>query len=353
MGASRRFRKRSYLAIALLVLLIFAWIDRCCHGTHTKQDSASLDAQTETRSHDSQPSSLVSEKNQNFTVNLVIASTSKDDTTTAQYRPPVPRVGREAMIYHTYFHDFYDSLPDLSIMIHPHEKPWHIEPALAQSMLFALNNLDLGVAHQRGYANLRVGWKESCPDWVDTSREYGDERRPMEAPYMAGAMYHNFGVYGSDLPRYFGGPCCSQFVVTKEAVHRHPREQYKRSTDWLAETSWPDWITGRTWEHMFPWMFTGNAVDCPMEWKVFCGMYHVCFKDPSTITDINDLWEERQDLLDNMDLWQWMRHPQIVMRSNSRVREIEDIVRWEVARAMARGQDEDIRRAASVNMFED
>ncbi len=76
------------------------------------------------------------------TVHLVIASLRKDDISwtsklripslrviryvsdaPAEFTPPVPKKGREALIYHTYFHDFYDTLPDISILIHAHEDP--------------------------------------------------------------------------------------------------------------------------------------------------------------------------------------------------------------------------------------
>ncbi len=75
---------------------------------------------------------------------------------------------------------------------------------------------------------------------------------------------------------------------------RNPRSQYKRNMDWLINTGWTDYIAGRTWEHMFPWLFAGRPTDCPVEWKTYCRMYHVCFERPEESTRYNALWQEKR-----------------------------------------------------------
>jgi hypothetical protein len=47
------------------------------------------------------------------------------------------------MIYHQYFYDYYDNLPDVSILIHSQQQGWHIEQLLGQSMQFSLSHLAL------------------------------------------------------------------------------------------------------------------------------------------------------------------------------------------------------------------
>ncbi|KAJ6781196.1 hypothetical protein PWT90_05973 [Aphanocladium album] len=301
----------------------------------------------------------------NLTVNLVLATLKKDDISwaskvdipnlniiryvsddpTAQYHPPVPRKGREALIYHTYFYDFYDDLPDLSIMIHAEENPWHIEGVLQQSMLFTLSQLDLERAHQRGYANLRANWENACPAWLDTTKSE-DESDKQEEPFMREAFQANFGPL--EVPRLLGGPCCSQFVVTRDAVRQHPRSQYKRSLDWLVETKLSDYIAGRTWEHMFPWLFRGAAVDCPDEAATYCAMYGICFEHTAESTRYNKLWQEKRDLMEATEVLREILNPQEGVKARDRMAEIDALLREQLIAALKRGRD-DVRRAAAFD----
>ncbi|KAI8629920.1 hypothetical protein F5Y19DRAFT_430103 [Xylariaceae sp. FL1651] len=230
------------------------------------------------------------------TVNLVVASLLKDDISwtqsipipnlniiryvsdylDAEFHPPVAKKGYEALIYHTYLHDFYDDLPDISILIHADETAWHVDDVLNKSMIFALAHLDLDQVLQRQYFNLRVSWKGACPAWINTTfTERPDDEGKPEELYMHEAFSENFAT--NDVPEILGGPCCSQFAVTRDAVRRHPQSLYRQSMDWLVQTHWADSIAGRVWEHMWPWLFLGKAVDCPVESEAYCKMYHICF----------------------------------------------------------------------------
>lgn len=42
-------------------------------------------------------------------------------------------------------------------------------------------------------------------------------------------------------------------------------------------TKLADNISGRTWEHMWQWLFLGKAIDCPLQHKAYCRLYHICF----------------------------------------------------------------------------
>ncbi len=308
----------------------------------------------------------------NLTVNLVIASVAADDTswtskldgvipnlaviryvsdsTTAPYRPAVPRKGREATIYHTYLHDFYDRLPDVSILIHAHERPWHMDGVLQQSMVFALSRLELGQIERRGgYANLRVSWRDACPDWINTTKT-PDESYKQEEPFMREAWAANFGADAA-VPEILAGPCCSQFAVTRAAVRRNPREQYARSRDFLLQTSWSDYIAGRTWEHMFAWLFTGEPRDCPVEWKAYCRMYHICFDSPAAVQRYNDLWKEREGLKERMEFWNELLDPAAGVAARTRTAEIDAVLEADLASAIQRGRDEQIRSGAVGDLF--
>jgi hypothetical protein len=298
----------------------------------------------------------------NRTVNLVIASLNADDISwtskldipnlniiryvsdapVGPYYPPVPRKGREALIYLTYFYQFYDKLPDISIMIHPHEDPWHIEGVLQQSMLFTLSHLDLEVVHRRQYANLRVDWTQACPAWIDTTKTPKTASK-QEEPYMHAALVENFGMSDAEVPKIMSGPCCAQFAVTKEAVLRNPRSQYKRSMDWLVATRLSDYLSGRTWEHMWPVLFRGEAIDCPPEWEVYCAMYHICFENRDGPSEYNRLWREKEALKEDTEFWREILNPHAGFRARKRIKEIELLLEAQIFVALERGKEASIR----------
>ncbi|KAM7213236.1 Protein of unknown function (DUF3431) domain containing protein [Rhypophila decipiens] len=297
----------------------------------------------------------------NLTVNLVIASLAADDiswteklrdylpnlriiryvsdSTDAPYHPPVPRKGREALIYHTYFYDFYDDLPDISIMAHPHENPWHVEPSLLRSMTFALTRLNLQRVLERRYFNLRISWREACPARINTTRPEG-ESTSKEESYMRQAFKNNFD---GPVPDIMAGACCSQFAVSRDAIRRNPRSQYKKHMNWLISTGIRDYITGRVWEHLWPWLFLGEAVNCPPEKETYCNMYGVCFDDDETPRTINEFAQERRTLEEKTEFWIEIFRPYGGVYARKRIPEIDGTIRKEVALAVANGARERTR----------
>ncbi|KAK8855561.1 Ornithine aminotransferase [Apiospora arundinis] len=317
------------------------------------------------------------------------------DAPDAPYRPPVLNKGREALMYMTYLHDLYDELPDVAILVHAEDYAWHAEPALGTSMRTMLSRFDLREVlddnndHEtqdrkkqgrrarlvnsrassgqsamagdrdsgfntgrRGYANLRTSWLNACPDWINTTKTL-EESVKQEEPYMREAFLANFGPLSfpgddgivlqqqeqEDVPEILAGTCCSQFAVSRSAVRSRPRAQYKRSMDFLATTSWSDYIAGRTWEHLWPYLFRGAARDCPVEWKALCRMYGVCFPGGAAEQAAwMDRWRERERLREPLEFWRELGHPVVAARARGRMRELGDWLRKGLAVAVRRGE---------------
>jgi hypothetical protein len=256
------------------------------------------------------------------TVNLVVATTSSEDvswtydlkipnlTVVPYVADPDPRraqlvhhprlnKGKEANIYLSYINDFYDDLPDISIFIHADNVPWHIETLLS-NMTFTLNNLNLEEVQRQKYVNLRASWQFGCPNWINTTvTSYNETKK--EQMYMAQAFQELFP--GDDVPEIFSAPCCSQFAVTRETIQKIPRERYSRFLNWLAVTNLEDDISGRVWEHLWPYLFLKTSVNCPLPSKTYCELYGICYEDQA---DFN-AWE----IVDNMRRelegeWKWL-----------------------------------------------
>ncbi|KAK7953954.1 hypothetical protein PG996_014840 [Apiospora saccharicola] len=386
--------------------------------TSTNNDAAA--AVTVTSSRESRIADALHDSN--VTVHLVLATRAQDDVSwatdpgrlripgvanlrvvrylsdaaDAPYRPPVLHKGREALMYLTYLHDFYDALPDVAILVHAEDYAWHAEPTMGTSMSTMLSRFDLrevleddaenevqkkttksrrtrpsnrspldhapeqiserdsGLekrkdSGRRGYANLRTGWLHACPDWINTTKTPAESVK-QEEPFMREAFLANFGPGVSEngvfsqqqqpeVPEILAGPCCSQFAVSRAAVRSRPRAQYKRSMDFLATTPWSDYIAGRTWEHLWPFLFRGAARDCPVEWKALCRMYGVCFATAEAQTRWAERWRERESLREPLEFWQELGHPRVAARARGRMRELGEWLRKELAVAVRRGED--------------
>jgi hypothetical protein len=271
--------------------------------------------------------------------------------------------GHEALIYHTYFHDFYDSLPDISILVHADITSWHMD-FLLSNLTFALAQLDLYEVRKRGYANLRVDWHNACPDWIDTTATKPDHLK-REETFMREAFLANFGpaaapaddsAAGVGVPRYLAQPCCNQFAVTRGTVRSVPKERFAHFMHWLETSELEDYISGRTWEHLFQYLFTGRAVDCPIPWKTYCIMYHICFDGPPGYEEWLAAEKERGFLLEDLKpgfakkVWQWAWQ----IRKEKLERDVEVVdQRLEAlrARAMERGRDERARRGWTADLY--
>ncbi|KAE9367838.1 hypothetical protein N431DRAFT_416757 [Stipitochalara longipes BDJ] len=247
-------------------------------------------------------------------VNLVVAATSMEDyswvdklrvpelvvvpyiadNTSASHHPQKNK-GHEAMIYHQYFYDFYDNLPDVSVLIHSHQQSWHIEQLLEQDMVFSLSHLDLREVQRRQFLNLRVTWGIGCSSGsINTTRVNEESGAIPEEKEMQEAFRANFNIY--EVPEILATPCCSQIAVTRERVRAIPREQYQHHINWLLNTDLPDNISGRTWEHMWQYLFLQKAIDCPLEHKAYCRLYHICFGGREQYDEWIELEQGRRNL---------------------------------------------------------
>lgn len=350
-----RPRLAAYAALVFISAIVLIWT-----VSHNIEDHATDLQQPDLFS----PQSLLEQHpstTTNLSVNLVIASSAKDSTTwtsnvpipdlkiiryvgddlTAPYHPPVANRGREALMYFTYMHDFYETLPDISIFIHPHEAPWHVDAALRQSMTFALSRLDLHQVVRKQYFNLRVGWKDACPDWINTTKTQ-DESWKSEEPFVWWAFRANFGEHIA-VPEILAGPCCSQFAVTRDAITRRPKEQYRRSMDWLINVDWDDYITGRVWEHMWPYLFVEQATDCTAEHLSLCRMYGVCFANEAELSTYQKLWDERGKLREEDGFLRGLWDISAARESRGRIGEINRQLDEKLADAIARGKDQGVR----------
>lgn len=207
---------------------------------------------------------------------LVVASTTKDDTTWLSEIPPslnwtinnyrvddpltpalsVPsRKGNEAMVYLTYIIDNYASLTDVIFFHHGHPRAWHQKLTSADEVA----RLRAGYVLKAGYASARC--LPGCENVV--SLEGGEPAPSMDALPLMSRRDHLFTLLEKFLeparfpelegtvPENLAAPCCAQFAVSRERVLRREREWWVKLREWLIEAPLPSINSGRLMEHLW------------------------------------------------------------------------------------------------------
>eukprot|EP00746_Dinoflagellata_sp_MGD_P119519 gnl/MRDRNA2_/MRDRNA2_55355_c0_seq1.p1 gnl/MRDRNA2_/MRDRNA2_55355_c0~~gnl/MRDRNA2_/MRDRNA2_55355_c0_seq1.p1 ORF type:complete len:347 (+),score=36.80 gnl/MRDRNA2_/MRDRNA2_55355_c0_seq1:302-1342(+) len=132
----------------------------------------------------------------------------------------VPNIGQEVPKYVAFLVEAYSSLPNRVAFLHGHSTAWHDPKGKPKSkaVIAAFAKVQdpkrKGIVHLPwfGCANFLVGTGMLTSDWW--AAFLGPELGKMPSDIIGVTRYRS--------------PCCQQFVVTKEAIHQHPRSFYKR-----------------------------------------------------------------------------------------------------------------------------
>ena len=182
-------------------------------------------------------------------------------------------VGNEAMRYLSFLIDRYDSLPDIIAFRHGHENSWHQTFDSAAEV----NNLNLTTIRLRRYQNFQCG--DSCSQHIYLAETQRNEKRKKllstrSDPPVDAAIYEHWNSwFGVPMPEDVAAACCAQFVVTKAAVYRWPREKYIEWRQWLLVTSLNDHHSGMVFERLWHVIFGMPPVQCESEDQCLCNVY--------------------------------------------------------------------------------
>jgi len=188
--------------------------------------------------------------------------------------------GREAAVYLKYIVENYASplLADITIFWHPDNIAWHNNLLLSLSSTDAINQLNRLAVLRKGYVNARCDSWPGCPAWI------AYKPSPAEQILHPGRMADGFSEsffrskFPNDapesIPRYFANACCSQFAVSKAAIHSRPVEDYVRLYEWVRDDPF-DSLTGRMMEYLWPWIFDKRGSGCEEVVECYCENYGV------------------------------------------------------------------------------
>jgi len=182
----------------------------------------------------------------------------KPDNPDPRLRLPMSK-GHEAMVYLSFIIDNYDELPWSTMFVHGHMEAWHQEDIIIR----LLRDLNLNALAREGYISLRCDWYPSCPKEIrPVDRDAviwgpGVHRKQLEDA-IAGNWRQIFP--DEKLPRTISSQCCAQFGVTRQAILRRPKTDYERMRQWLIDTLMIDDMSGRVFEKLWAYIFTGESV---------------------------------------------------------------------------------------------
>ncbi|EUC29232.1 hypothetical protein COCCADRAFT_8523 [Bipolaris zeicola 26-R-13] len=232
----------------------------------------------------------------NYTYKIVVPKTQKEDISWMETEiPDAPLVvyevdnpdaehkipknkGREAMVYLSYIIDHYNDLPDTVIFMHAHRHAWHNNMLLGLDSAQMIKRLNHDRVARMGYMNVRCHHEPGCPDWIHMDRPGGDFdffHKPEEI-YWRKEVWEEIHP-GAPIPPSISGICCAQFAVSRQRIQEVPIERFIHYRKWLLTTGMDDQFSGRIFEYIWHYIFTGHEVHCPAMNTCYCDGYGYCF----------------------------------------------------------------------------
>ena len=220
----------------------------------------------------------------------------------------------EAMAYLTFIIDNYPSIPAAgAVFVHGSRFSWHNdEPAYDNAALLAALNTSAAL-EPTGYHNLRCDWsastcaldygasQNSLETKLNAKLQPWDMRAASDAGLVSALTVlfdensedeENFTKLGRDDA--IRSQCCAQFIVSRERVWQHSRDEYIALRQWLLDGSAPadDRISGRIVSYLWHILFLRkealnaegdginlqrlNELACPSAAECYCRLYGQC-----------------------------------------------------------------------------
>eukprot|EP00742_Colponemidia_sp_Colp-10_P006452 GILJ01006912.1.p1 GENE.GILJ01006912.1~~GILJ01006912.1.p1 ORF type:complete len:356 (-),score=38.79 GILJ01006912.1:153-1220(-) len=168
-----------------------------------------------------------------------------------------PNLGNEASVYMKYIVDHYDNLPENVLFLQAHQETWHI-PDVSRggqnggNIIPIINKLKWGV---HGFASIGTSnWNKVQSDDVLDHREAWAKLKSIWPKLFQDAL--------GDMPPFINRYCCAMFLVKKERILLRPKSFYQRALDWLLSGEFPNYWSGRMFEHTWGIIF-GEPHDAP------------------------------------------------------------------------------------------
>ncbi|CAK0786391.1 hypothetical protein CVIRNUC_009604 [Coccomyxa viridis] len=211
-----------------------------------------------------------------------------DKTEGAEHRTLVNK-GNEAMAYLQFILDYWGRFPASMVFLHGHRGTWHIKDHVPLLRRLRWGEVPYASLRYRNGPDNRLPWKcrgqtddeaflkFDC-NWVGNWLRPGSMQprkekdiTPMNKDEWIDSLEVNevwsetFEKWLGPIPKALHGPCCAEFIVSRERIEAHPREFYEHLRDWIIETEFDRYRSGRVFEYMWAVMFGAPPVSEPIE----------------------------------------------------------------------------------------
>lgn len=108
---------------------------------------------------------------------------------------------------------------------------------------------------------------------------------------------------GAPIPPSISGICCAQFAVSRDRIRQVPLERFIHYRRWLLETTMDDQFSGRIFEYIWHYIFTGHEVYCPAMNTCYCDGYGFCFGGRQKFADYFEKQDSRNQQYEELKVY--------------------------------------------------
>lgn len=205
-------------------------------------------------------------------------------------------------MYLTYLIDHYDDLPDTILFFHAHRYAWHNNYPMGLDSAEMIRRLRDERVARVGYMPARCNHDPGCPDWIHMDRpeiDYEPVKKPEE-PMFTKQIWRELHP-GAPIPPALSQPCCAQFALSRDRVRQIPRAKFIWYRDWLTNTKLDDAWSGRVFEYMWQYIFTGYTEYCPAMNTCYCDGYGICFGGVHKLEEFEAIVKQRDEKQSELD----------------------------------------------------
>ncbi|KAK3642279.1 hypothetical protein LTR56_010856 [Elasticomyces elasticus] len=167
--------------------------------------------------------------------------------------------GHEAIVYITWLVEHYDSLPWHVVFVHGDRDDWEQDEEILSKVITIRRN----ALARAGYVPLRCDWYPSCPAELrpvdHDAVVWGPDGSRNETEFAIASKWKSL-FPGTALPHTIASQSSAQFAVTRQAILQRPKSDYERLREWLLRTTLEDDEIRETFEKLWAYIFTGEAV---------------------------------------------------------------------------------------------
>lgn len=155
--------------------------------------------------------------------------------------------------------------------------------------------------------NLRCHWDPGCPAWLHPASLKPDTSKKEEV-ILAEAWSQLFPL--DPIPAVLAQPCCAQFAVSRDRILSIPKQRFVYLRDWIHRTELSDYLSGRVFEYVWQFIFSGSPTHCPAMNACYCDGYGVCFGGYEGFNDFFRLRYEMNEFKEELQEW-WRKSDEI------------------------------------------